>query len=95
MNYPDDIGCYVCSCGFYYSIDPCGFPTEKHQFKCPVCQQDIGYGKKVIDAGTSNHGIAIRQGHYRIFRDLKQKEEHMTKYEVCDENIPNINFRTI
>ena len=89
MKYPDDIGCYVCSCGFYYSIDPCGFPTEEHKFKCPECQQDIGYGKKVVDVGVSNHGMVIRPGHYRIFKDLKQKEEQMTKYDDCDENIPN------
>ena len=89
MRYPDDIGCYVCSCGFYYSIDPCGFPTEGHKFKCPECHQDIGYGQKVIDVGASNHGMAIREGHYRIFKDLKQKQEQMNKYEDCDENIPN------
>ena len=45
LNYPDDNGCYVCSCGFYYSIDPCGFPTE-------------GHNKKVIDIG-GNHGMVI------------------------------------
>jgi hypothetical protein len=86
MNLPDDTGCYVCSCGFYYSIDPCGFPTEGQEFICPECQQAIGYGKKVIDVGAPNHGMVIRPGHYRIFRDLKQKEEQMSKFEDCDES---------
>jgi len=89
MQYPDDMGCYVCSCGLYYSIDPWGFPTEGQTFKCPECQQDIGYGKRINGIGASNHGMVIRPGHYRIFRDLKHKEEQMTKYGDCDENIPN------
>ena len=89
MQYPDDMGCYVCSCGLHYSIDPCGFPSEGQTFKCPECQQDIGYGKKINEIGASNHGMVIRPGHYRIFRDLKHKEEQMSKYGDFDENIPN------
>ena len=89
MNLPDDTGCYVCSCGFYYSIDPCGFPTEGQEFICPECQQAIGYDKKVIDVGAPNHGMVIRPGHYRIFKDLNQKQKEMEKYNDCDENIPN------
>ena len=88
-NFPDDTGCYVCSCGFYYSIDPCGFPTEGKSFICPECQQNIGYGKKVVEVGADNHGMVIRPGHYRIFKDLTQKEKEMEKYGDCDENIPN------
>ena len=80
INYPDDNGCYVCSCGFYYSLEPSGFPNENHKFKCPVCQKDIG---------ASNQGMIIRKGHYRIFKDKEQKEEQMSKYGNCDENFPN------
>ena len=89
MSFKDEIGCYVCSCGFYYTIDPCGFPTEKDRFKCPECKKDIGYGEKVIDFGPNKHGMIIRPGHYRIFKDSNQKNEQMEKYGDCDENIPN------
>ena len=89
MSFKDEIGCYVCSCGFYYTIDPCGFPTEKDRFKCPECKEDIGYGEKVIDFGPNKHGMIIRPGHYRIFKDSNQKNEQMEKYGDCDENIPN------
>jgi len=89
INFINEVGCYVCSCGFYYSIDPCGFPTKNDKFKCPECKQDIGYGQKVINYGRNDHGMIIRPGHYRIFKDSKQKEEQMKKYEDCDENIPN------
>ena len=69
----DRHGCYVCSCGYYYDIDPCGFPTKNRTFKCPVCEQKIGWGPKVVKKGEETHGMVIRPGHYRIFKDEKQK----------------------
>ena len=33
--------------------------------------------------------MVIRDGHYRIFRDMKQKKEQMGKWNDPDENIPN------
>ena len=90
-KYQDSNGCYVCSCGYYYSIEPCGFPTSGQKFNCPFCKQPIGYGKKVIEnKGASNHGMVIRKGHYRIFRDGKQKTGQMSRWNDPDENIPNI-----
>jgi hypothetical protein len=46
--YQDACGCYVCSCGYYYNIDPCGFPTRNRTSDCPVCHKKIGYGEKVL-----------------------------------------------
>ena len=87
----DNYGCYVCSCGFYYSINPSGFPTTNHSYNCPGCGKRIGWGPKVIkDRGAPNHGMVIRPGHYRLFRDMKQKKEQMSMYEDPDENIPNM-----
>ena len=89
-SYKDACGCYVCDCGYYYSIEPCGFPTRNRTGKCPVCKKDIGYGPKKIPGGASNHGMIIRPGHYRIFRDIKQKVGQMSRWNDPDENIPNI-----
>jgi len=90
LNLPADTGCYVCSCGFYYSIGPCGFPTQGFVFKCPECKEYIGYGeKKIPERGAPNHGMVLRQGHYRIFKDPGQKKEQMKLYDEIDENIPN------
>ena len=89
-TYQDSQGCYVCSCGYYYSIDPCGFPTRNRTSKCPVCQKDIGYGPKKVQGGASNHGMIIRPGHLRIFKDGKQKAGQMSRWKDPDENIPNI-----
>ena len=87
----DGCGCYVCSCGYYYNIDPCGFPTRNRTSDCPVCHQKIGYGPKVLkDKGASNHGMVIRDGHYRIFKDAKQKVGQMSRWKDPDENIPNM-----
>ena len=47
-TFSDAHGCYVCSCGFYYNIDPCGFPTTNRTFKCPDCGLKLGWDKKVI-----------------------------------------------
>ena len=84
-----DTGYYVCSCGYLYSIGPCGFPTKEYSSKCPICGLQIGYGEKVVEKGARNHGMAIRDGHYRIFKNEKQKEEQMSRFGDVDENIPN------
>ena len=89
-NFEDGCGCYVCSCGYYYSIGPCGFPTKGMTFKCPMCKLDIGYGPKVVPGGASNHGMIIRKGHYRIFKDGKQRLKQMSRWNDPDKNIPNI-----
>ena len=89
-NFADSCGCYVCSCGIYYNIDPCGFPTSRRTFKCQGCGKDCGWGPKVIkDKGASNHGMIIREGHYRIFKDKAQKVSQMSRWNDPDENIPN------
>ena len=86
--YPDSCGCYVCSCGFYYKIDPCGFPNTNQTFNCPKCGLKCGYGPKTMkDRGI--HGMVIRPGHYRIFKDRKQKVSQMSRWNDVDENIPN------
>ena len=82
----DRIGCYVCSCGYYYSIQSCGFPNETST--CPICKQKIGKGPKVKNVGI--HGLVQRKGHYRIFKDENQQKECMKRYKDDDENIPNM-----
>ena len=41
-----DNGYHVCSCSYYYIINPCCFPTEGYTSKCPICQLPICYGEK-------------------------------------------------
>ena len=90
-KYPEMIGCYVCSCGYYYTVDPPGFPCVSRNADCPVCGQKIGGGPKIIeDKGARNHGMVIRQGHYRIFKNKNQKMVQMKKWNDIDENIPNM-----
>ena len=88
-NSSANTGYYVCSCGYLYSIGPCGFPNENYTSKCPDCGKLIGYGKKKVPIGAKEHGMVIREGHYRIFKNLEQKKEQMSKYGEVDENIPN------
>ena len=86
----DRYGCYVCSCGYYYVIEPCGFPSTGNTSNCPICGEGIGWGEKVLkDVGCSLHGMVVRPGHYRIFKDANQKEDCMNRYHDPDENIPN------
>lgn len=87
---PDRHGCYVCSCGYYYDIDPCGFPTKNRTFDCPVCGLKIGWGPKPVKAGEETHGMVIRPGHLRIFKDQKAKKYQMRVFDEVDENIPNM-----
>ena len=85
----DRYGCYVCSCGYYYSIEPCGFPSKGNTSKCPVCKKDIGWGPKVVQKGYSQHGMVIRPGHWRIYKNAQQKKTCEGKYGDPSENIPN------
>ena len=84
---PDNIGCYVCSCGYYYSIQPCGFPTRGSTSTCPVCKLQIGYGERIKIVGY--HGLVRRAGHMRIFKDENQHRTCMNRYGDSDENVPN------
>ena len=87
---PDRHGCYVCSCGYYYDIDPCGFPTKNRTFDCPVCGLKIGWGPKPVKVGEETHGMVIRPGHLRIFKDEKAKKYQMRVFDEVDDNIPNM-----
>ena len=84
---PDNIGCYVCSCGYYYSILPCGFPTRGETSKCPICQLDIGFGEKRVQVGY--HALVDRPGHIRIFKDEYQQNICMNRYHDSSLNVPN------
>ena len=83
---PDSIGCYVCSCGYYYSIQSCGFPNETST--CPICKLKIGSGKRIEMVGY--HGLVQRKGHYRIFKDENQHQVCMKRYGDADVNVPNM-----
>ena len=85
---PDNIGCYVCSCGYYYSIQPCGFPPEGSTSICPICKKEIGYGPRKIIVGY--HGLVRREGHMRIFKDKDQKTTCMERYGDSEENVPSM-----
>ena len=67
---------YICSCGKYYVVPPCGFPTQKS--KCTKCKQDIG-GLK--------HILVRRDGHYRIFLNEKAKDLEFKK-SYADKTMP-------
>ena len=61
-NQPPNYGIYMCSCGKYYTVNPCGFPTQTSN--CSKC------GKKI---GGIHHKLERREGHYRIILDEQAK----------------------
>ena len=61
-NQPQNHGIYMCSCGRYYTVAPCGFPTQTSN--CPKC------GKKI---GGTGHKLYRRNGHFRIVLDEQAK----------------------
>ena len=90
--YPNNIGVYVCSCGQYYNIPPCGFPWREEYNKkvyCTNCHLQIGHAPKPLNI-PGLHGMVIREGHYRIFKDKTQKKHEMDEYGDNDKNIPNM-----
>ena len=68
-NKPSDYGAYICSCGTYYDIPPCGFPIES--YKCINCKQLIGGIKNEEEKGK--HKMVIRKDHLRIFKNKEDK----------------------
>ena len=71
-----NIGAYVCSCGYYYTLDGCTVPIN--EYKCPNCKEIIG-GKD----GVLNQ----REGHKRIFFDEEHKNDY---YSHHNKKIPFI-----
>ena len=45
----DRHGSYVCSSGYYYDIDLCGFPTKNRTFDYPACGLKIGCESKSLN----------------------------------------------
>ena len=86
-NLPWNIGAYVCSCGLYYSIAPCGIPYIEG--KCTNCGKPIGGGKHPPGVKGS-HGFAHVPGHYRIFKNVEQKNYTFSMYGDNDQSIPNM-----
>ena len=80
-NNGSNTGAYVCSCGEYYSVEPCGFTNAES--KCARCNLPIG-GKF--------HVMIKRKGHLRIFKNQEEKHIEMTKYwtKDNDEKTPNM-----
>ena len=89
-EYKSNYGCYVCSCGYYYCLLPCGFPYEGHTFKCLECQELCGWGPRKVKGGHPKHGMQIRKGYYRIFKNKKEKDAEFGRYGDLEENYPNL-----
>ena len=82
---PDNEGAYVCSCGSYYKIEPCGFPRKGVTSKCSYCGEKIGYAP--LPTGIKGqHGFVRREGHYRIFKNDKVRNEQFKLYQDSSEN---------
>ena len=90
-KYPSDKGCYVCSCGYYYSIDPCGFPNKEQFSNCPKCKKVIGYN---VNNNTNKleYCIENRIGHYRIFKNDDDKNYEMNKNNITDNMVHNKSY---
>ena len=71
-------GAYVCSCGLFYPVEPCGFPTQKS--RCFNCNEFIG---------GEDHILVRREGHYRIFLDEKARNSQLS-ISYADKDMPNM-----
>ena len=74
-NKSSNLGSYVCFCGQYFTIAPCGFPYSS--IICSNCGKEIG-------------NIKNKKEYYRIFKDVEHKEREFEKYDNIDKNIPNM-----
>ena len=86
-NKTSDFGAYICSCGTYYEIPPCGFPIES--YTCINCKQLIG-GEKKKEEEKGYHKMIIREGHLRIFKNIEEKKIEFDRFKDNDNLIPNM-----
>ena len=88
-----DLGAYVCSCGLYYFIPPCGFPgykeEDEEQDLCLNCKEPIGHGP-AKEGYTGCHSMVLRPGHLRIFKNEEHRMQEFDAYGDYDEGIPNM-----
>jgi len=87
---------FACKCGYYFSIDRYGKPTEEKFEKCPICiLPDESMEKKVIDKENIGSNITSRPYYYRIFKNEKtkklKKEEIQKKRQKGFEEIKEYN----
>ena len=75
-NEPSDNAVYICSCGKFYTVRSCGFPTQKS--KCVKCGLVIG---------GQQHKLERRKGHYRIFLNEEAKIKEFS-YRYADKTMP-------
>ena len=54
---------YVCSCGLWYNVGPCGLPTVITICKCG------------LEIGGLNHKLVERKGHFRVYLTQEHKNE--------------------
>ena len=71
-------GAYVCSCGTFYNVRPCGFPTQIS--KCINCGEKIG---------GENHILVRREGHMRIFLNDDARKSQL-ELSYADKKMPNM-----
>ena len=75
---PLKLGAYICSCGYYYTVGECTFPTVISN--CPICNEKIG---------GEHHILYKRMGHMRIFlNDQTRREKFSLSY--ADKNMDNM-----
>ena len=86
-NKSSDYGAYICSCGTYYEIPPCGFPIES--YNCINCKKLIG-GQEKKKEEKGYHKMIIREGHFRIFKNIEEKNKEFDRFKDTDELIPNM-----
>ena len=86
--YPTDIGCYVCSCGYYYSLDNKNISFNNETLICPKCERKIGYENK-----EDEYFLVPREGHYRIYKDEKEMENEINNYKLTNEILPNKTYK--
>ena len=86
--YSKDKGCYVCSCGYYYSIDYKNISFNNKSIICPKCERKIGYDNK-----EDEYFLVPREGHYRIFEDEKERENEINNYKLTNEILPNKTYK--
>jgi len=86
--YPKDKGCYVCSCGYYYSLYYNNLSLNNKELICPKCEGKIGFGNK-----GDEYYLIPREGHYRIFKDEKERENEINNYKLTYEIMPNKTYK--
>ena len=89
-KFEDDCGCYVCNSGYYFILHN-SLLTRDNIINCPYCKLKLVFGdKELYNKNIINEDMYIFHKHFRIFKDINQKNSELSKCNDLKKSFHNL-----